>query len=108
MDLEGPWGWKRVEGQDLLQIQCRLASFEQMTWREIDSDARSCGLMPVEIIAADAQKRLVAIGQEDIPALYKLRITKRGRVWGVRDRHVLRLLWWDPEHTVYPMNPTDN
>ena len=30
------------------------------------------------------------------------RISGPGRVWGIREEHVLDLLWWDPRHEVCP------
>jgi len=35
-------------------------------------------------------------------ALYSLRLSGKLRLWGVRDRSVLQLLWYDPEHQVCP------
>jgi hypothetical protein len=29
-------------------------------------------------------------------------------VWGLKGSNGIYLLWWDPMHTVYPMNITDN
>lgn len=107
MDLEGPFGWKRANAQDFQQIFDRLKSFETMTWQAIDQ-TKSCGFMPVEQMSKEAQDRLEETGRDEYDALYKLRITQKGRLWGVRMEQVLHLLWWDPEHLVYPMNIKDN
>jgi hypothetical protein len=107
MDLEGPFGWKRANAQDFQQIFDRLKSFETMTWQAIDQ-TKSCGFMPVEQMSKEAQDRLAETGRDEYDALYKLRITQKGRLWGVRMEQVLHLLWWDPEHRVYQMNIKDN
>jgi len=34
--------------------------------------------------------------------LFSLRLTGKKRLWGIRDRHVFKVFWWDPEHGVCP------
>ena len=40
---------------------------------------------------------------DDVDELYQLRVTGAERVWGIRSGPLLRLLWWDPNHEVYPV-----
>ena len=87
-----------------------LASFEKMTWQQIE-EKRSCGdieLTDVDNKGSDARARLVDLKWTQYSTLCKLRIDKKGRVWGVRERHIFQILWWDPGHTVYPMDVTGN
>ena len=108
MDMDGPWSWAKASARDLLEhLHERLRSFESMTWNEIDR-AKSCGSIAVAQLCKEARDRLMEIRQDDVDHLYKLRITQKGRVWSIRDGHIFLLLWWDPDHTVYPMNITDN
>jgi hypothetical protein len=107
MDMTGGWGWRNATPEDLHQVWARLKCFESMTWGEIERSP-SCGSMGVEGICEGARERLVAISRDDIDTLYKLRVTSAGRIWGIRNQHVFELLWWDPGHTVYPMNLADN
>jgi hypothetical protein len=107
MDMEGPWGWGGVGPGEIRQILDRLRSFESMKWGEIENTP-SCGLMDVSVTCTDAKRRLEEIRLDDVDVLFKLRVGKRERVWGVRTAHVFEVLWWDPDHTVYPMNVTDN
>jgi hypothetical protein len=106
MDMDGRWGWHAITPGDFCLIQGRLKSYETMPWKTIECQ-HSCGQMLVADIGKDARDRLVALGR-DIDVLYKLRITTAGRVWGVREEHALNLLWWDPNHEVYPMDPAGN
>ena len=55
-----------------------------------------------------ARPRTGEDGIEDFDAVLSLRITKAERVWGLKARRGICLLWWDPSHTVYPMNIADN
>lgn len=107
MDMSGDWGWHGLTNDAWRQVQSRLTGFEGRTWKEIEQQ-QSCGEVPVDAICKEAQARLLEIGREGNDTLRHLRINGASRVWGVREAHVLYLLWWDPNHTVYPMNITDN
>ena len=90
-----------MTGDDIRKVLERLRSFESMTWREIDGPTGSHGVGLTSLCAA-AQKRLVTIKQDDAEELFSLRVEGAARVWGIRDGHVLRILWWDPRHEVCP------
>lgn len=101
IDWEGPFGWgacclDTVWG-DILP---RLASFETMRWSEIEGKQNHA--IPVDEIAPEARKRLAEIGQSDVDELFSLRLQGRPRIWGIRDRHILKILWWDPDHRICP------
>lgn len=40
---------------------------------------------------------------DDVDDLYQLHVTGPKRVWGIRFGPYLKLLWWDPDHQVYPV-----
>ena len=55
-----------------------------------------------------AKARLAEIGQDDVSELFSLRLTGTTRIYGIRDRRALKLLWYDPHHgtnarAVYPV-----
>lgn len=100
LDLGGPWCWSRMSGEVLLDVMSHLRDFESMTWAEIER-AGSHFVATPDLIRK-AQGRLVEIGQDDVDSLFSLRVGGRGRIWGIRDEHVLRVLWWDPRHEVCP------
>lgn len=108
VDYGGPYGWDACEISHLKEtIMDRVRSFETMTWREL----RSRDLLhthPLANVSLDAKRRLAEIEQDDVEALVSLRVEKRRRIWGIQDRLYFRVLWWDPEHRVYPMNIANN
>ncbi len=55
----------------------------------------------VDKLIKEAQDRLVEINLDDLDELASLHLTGKGRVWGIIDRGVMDLLWWDAEHRVY-------
>jgi hypothetical protein len=102
VDLDGPFGWGKAGRAELLTIFERLKSFESMSWREIDQSP-SCHLVPLDRISKPARDRLESLKLEDTDGLYQLRIQAKVRVFGFRDRNILRILWWDDDHQVWPV-----
>ena len=104
-DLDGPWGWRseasRVWWRELLP---KLRNFETMTWEEIMAAAggRTKGnnhhFVNVKGLSSKARARLAEVGQEDVSELFSLRLTSTTRVYGIRDRRALKLLWYDRHH----------
>ncbi len=64
--------------------------------------------MPVAEICAPARAQLEEKRLADTDELVSIRIGKTERIWGILQQGVLLVLWWDPQHLVYPMNPADN
>ena len=115
VDLEGPWGWRTEAGRVWWsEILPKLQDFESMTWEEIMRAAggRTRGnnshFVSVESLTRQARDRLTEIRQEDVSELFSLRLTATARIYGIRDRRALKLLWYDPNHgtntrAVYPV-----
>jgi hypothetical protein len=75
-----------------------------MTWAEINHPNTGCHPIPIKELCSEAQKRLsqielIATEEE----LFSLRLSGRERLWGIRERHIFKILWWDPKHEVYPV-----
>ena len=114
-DLEGTWGWKTTAGKDWWEkILPKLRDFESMTWEEImrASGGRKAGTnnhsVEVKNLTPQARDRLEEIQQDDVSELFSLRLDSKTRIYGIRDRRALKLLWYDPYHgnnqrAVYPV-----
>ena len=85
-----------------------------MTWDEIMRAAggRARGnnshFVSVENLTRQAKDRLIEVRQDDVSELFSLRLTATKRIYGIRDRRALKLLWYDPHHgsnarAVYPV-----
>jgi hypothetical protein len=85
----------------LENILPKIKAFESMTWSEIEGRTGS-HFVEVDKIIPAAQRRLAERGQGDIDELFSLRLAGKPRIWGIRDRHILKVLWWDPGHQVCP------
>lgn len=109
-DMDHPeWGWNTISGEDFHElISQHLACFETMTWSQIleVSGGKSKGThhhsINIHQCSKDAQRRLAELKLDNIPALFSLRINNKKRIWGIKEGHVLRLLWIDKQHSVYP------
>lgn len=101
IDIDGPWGWDSIAPEFFMEeLFPKMKSFESMTWEEILR--RNHHEVFVYQIGSDAQKRLEILRLDDTEKLVSLRFTGERRLWGIRSHHILRLLWWDPKHEVYP------
>lgn len=102
VDWDGPFGWSAISRENAEELVKCLSSYEGMTWTEI-MQRQSCGSISQDVLSKDARDRLKRIGRETTPDLFKLQITGRRRVWGVKEATMFRFLWWDPDHQVYPV-----
>lgn len=103
LDYHGNHGWKDISfGGHKEQIFEKLACLETMSWAEIKNAKKQHHPVSREKLSKQAQQRLMELKQDDIDELFSLRLSGKERVYGVRDQRVLKLLWWDPNHEIYP------
>jgi len=97
--------WSAVGQLD--ELRKKLVSYERMTWAEIDGASKSAEgsknhFVDVENLCKEAQKRLEALHLH-YNQLYSIALTGRQRLYGIVDEGVFNILWYDPEHEVYPV-----
>ena len=102
IDRGGQWGWTKIDNLNTLwgDIFSKMSNFETMKWSEILN--RNNHPILVSEICHKAQKRLKELKQDDVDEIVSLHLTGTKRIWGIRDQNILKILWWDPDHTVYP------
>lgn len=101
IDLDGPWGWTEIEKEFFFrEILPKVQNLESMFWKDILS--RNSHEVNVSQISSFAQKRLIQLRLDDTETLISLRLTGKQRIWGIRIGNILKILWWDPNHEVYP------
>lgn len=103
------WGWHLPNDNDRERtvwdrIHSALKNYETMTWSEIDSK-KSCHSWDPFKLPSKAQQALKALGYklDLLENLYQLRVGGEGRLFGLRDRAVFSLIWWDSGHSVKPV-----
>lgn len=51
---------------------------------------------------AEAQRRARDIYLDDAEAIHSLKITGSKRLWGLLYEHEFSVIWWDPNHDIWP------
>ncbi len=103
IEMKGPFGWHAVNEATLYEIREKLANFEKMTWSEILVRRKKRNhSVEVSKLCKDARDRLRMLKQDDIDELLSLGLSGKERVWGIREDNVLKVLWWDSNHSVCP------
>lgn len=115
MQKESMWLFTREDlinsTQNSLDSTCilsKLAEFERMTWRQIKQQTHgkrgksSNHLVPVEELTKVAKKRLQEL--QITENFFSLRLEGTMRVFGVLESNVLEIMWYDPEHKIYPLD----
>lgn len=103
LEVVEPFGWHAIERDKLQDIREKLSHFENRTWNEILIGSKKQNhMVAVSKLCQAAQERLLEIKQDDIADLVSLRLSSRERIWGIRAKHVFKILWWDPNHLVCP------
>lgn len=106
-DHAGPWGKDTCKHEEHLwaEIFPKLKNYETMTWAEIYRNKKRDHSVPTYGIIKEARDRLVALKLDDNDELFRFRLSGEMRVWGIRQGRVFKLLWWDPEHKIWPSAP---
>ncbi len=101
-ELDGPWSWTRLRAEHVDGLRSKLAEIEKLTWSEATNGGypmKSCRLGSAP---RDLLRRLDEIERDDIDCLFEIRLDGTTRVWGARRGNVFHVLWWDPDHEVWP------
>jgi hypothetical protein len=85
------------------QVFPKLRQYETMTWNQIYQNKKRDHSVAVEGIIKPARDRLEALGLDDVDVLFRFRLSGTMRVWGIRVGRVFQLLWWDPDHAIWPV-----
>jgi hypothetical protein len=99
VDLSGSFKWPKNQNEELEILQ-KLHSFDSMVWSEIlGSDHH---MIQKNSLSKAAKDRLTEIKQDDIDEMISFHFSGKKRIFGIRDRNIVKLLWWDTDHKVCP------
>ena len=96
-DRSGRWPWNQDVPAEVLH---KLSDFEKLPQHELHRAGNLDVALPS--LSPEAIQRLVELEYDDLDALFHFRIDGKTRIWCVRDRNIMRVLWYDPEHEVCP------
>lgn len=101
IDFDGPWCWTKLTADLKKEVYRKLAQYERRSWKELNN--RNDKAISVANLPVKARTRLQELELDDSDgALWELHLTGEQRVWGIRRGDIMHLLWWDPDHKVYP------
>jgi len=118
-DRQGIWSWgiARDWGKQAWdsEIRPKLDHFATMTWNEIRGARVKSGPrggksrashheMQLDVICSEAQSRAAEI-ELIADILFRFRLGTAKRLWGYREREIFHLIWYDPTHQIYPVDP---
>lgn len=106
----GEWGWSKLTDSDSKSLLELLREMARLTWTEVRSQVadghKRHHLQSVGMICKAAQDRLVELKIDDINnEIFRFRLSGRKRLWGFVDRGIFHIVWWDPDHKIYPTEP---
>jgi hypothetical protein len=100
-DRGGPFSWGELGDPQYKEILEKLHEYENKNYNDIQ--AAGSHAIETEKLCNDAQERLRAIKLDDIAALMSFRCAGDDRVWCIPEGGLMRVLWYDPKHQVYPV-----
>jgi hypothetical protein len=101
VDVGGPWCLSKAIPADLVRILEAVSSFESMRPREVFKGYPGKDYIVAELPMREARDRLVQLGRDD-QDISCLRLSGTGRLFGFRRGQHFHVLWWDPDHSIYP------
>jgi hypothetical protein len=102
-DRNGVWAWTTLSEADSKRVVDFLSEIDKMTWADACQGYRPrLKSVDADGVCADARTRLVEIQKDDEDKLWELHLSGIERIWAIRRGSVCHLLWWDPNHTVWP------
>ncbi|MBO0881529.1 MAG: hypothetical protein J2P17_14555 [Mycobacterium sp.] len=99
----GKWALCKIDRQHHKRLLERLAYFEQMTVAQAKSNDVLADYDMSECTNQSAKRRLSSrySGQD---SLSRLTVDPHGklRLLGIREDHEFHIVWWDPNHEIWP------
>ncbi len=103
-DRAGDFAWPPVLScERLIHVFEKIHEFEAKTWEQLVG--MGCHQIDCWQLDKAARDRLKAIELDDIEQLMSFHVSGIERIWCIKDANIMRVLWWDPLHKVYPTKP---
>jgi hypothetical protein len=91
----------------------KLSEFENTTWEDIKrqtfgkNNKSKHHFQEIGDLHEDAKSRLIELSKDD-SQIFSFRLEGSVRIWGILDRGVYSILWFDPYHEIYETDGRDN
>ncbi len=115
-DRKDAWSWGQNrnwcethnDAENSCAIRSTMIEMSALYWSEIYSQTtgskerhKKHHSQSWDTICEEAQNRWIEIDRGE-DELFRFRTGARSRIWGYREGHVFYVVWWDPDHQIYP------
>jgi len=93
----------------ILELMCAVSG---MTWGQVKLHRSGTRpkhhSQPLNSVIKEAQQRIVDLHLDEVvdTDLFRFRTGSTRRLWGFVQEGIFHVLWWDPDHAVYPTEPS--
>jgi hypothetical protein len=101
IDVAGPFSMANASSADLVRIMAAVKQFETMRPLDAFSGQPGKDYKTAELPSKQTRDRLIELEHDD-EDIACLRLSGTGRLWGFRRGRYFHVLWWDPDHQVWP------
>jgi|SRR5689334_19330 len=103
VDHEGRWGFCAMDPAVWPEVMKKMTECESMTVRELRNTWRLFKEYDLPGgLCREAWDRLVAMKRDDQTKIQRLEFTGTQRLYGFLEGNIFHVVWWDPNHEVYP------
>jgi hypothetical protein len=103
VDHDSRWGFDGMEPAVLCEVLRKLADCESMTVAELRNSWRLFKDYDLPGgLCKDALDRLTTMRRDDMTKIQRLEFTGLQRLYGFLEGNIFHVVWWDPQHEVYP------
>lgn len=106
VDHGSRWDFRSVEPDLLCEILVKLAHCESMTLNEVRNTRKF--LVEYDLpgkLCKEALDRLAVMRRDDMTKIHRLDFKGKQRLYGFLEGNVFNVVWWDPEHEIWPWVP---
>ncbi|HUX44658.1 MAG TPA: hypothetical protein VMV57_07905 [Terracidiphilus sp.] len=103
IQMVDPYSFHQLTAEELSRLRERLSNLETMTWNDIFVTAKKHNhSIPVHELRCEHARKWMKANMPDQLELWTLRVTGVERVWGVFSEGAYQIIFWDPQHRIYP------
>lgn len=102
VDVEGDWCLSGIEAGDHKELIRFMGEIETMKVKEVIPSRCKREDVAGSSVNQDAKKRAQTVFRDDHDRIHVLHVSGRKRLWGLQFENEFSVIWWDPNHEIWP------